>query len=59
MDPITNYCVIVSPDIDNFIQEVNDAVKEGWQPLGGLVITVIDGRVTYHQSMVETDSDRL
>lgn len=43
---ITEYFVCNGPDIGKLHEAVNQAIKNGWQPFGGVAMSVIHQTVT-------------
>lgn len=55
---MTSYTVIRAESIASLVQSVNEACREGWHPLGGLVViedhTVSNGIApVFYQAMVQ------
>jgi len=38
LQTMSEYTVLLSISIQDLIEEVNSFIKEGWQPLGGIVV---------------------
>ena len=53
------YETLGADNLNNLDREVNVAIKDGWQPLGGVAVAVVDDaietRYTYLQAMVLLD----
>lgn len=53
------YNIIQSDDVTELIQLVNNAIKEGWTPIGGMSCRYVGGNVTYYyQSMIFVEDDQ-
>lgn len=50
---IINYKVVESASLRFLQKDVKDFISEGWQPIGGLVISNSTGPSIYCQSMVQ------
>lgn len=51
---INSYTVVWSWDLNTFIDIVNTRLNDGWQPLGGAIVsTDRDGVTEYHQTLVK------
>ena len=60
------YCVVTRYDDDSFKyryensaknlqREVNERIKMGWKPLGGISVSISDTRYIFAQAMVKED----
>ena len=44
-------------DFEEFPSYVNDWIKDGWQPLGGICVNTINDEEYFYQAMVKYESD--
>lgn len=44
---IAQYAIVAKPDMTLLVEEVNQLLQRGWQPIGG-VSALQNGTVTYH-----------
>ena len=44
--------IIQETDFKVLQKRVNDAIKDGWKPIGGIDSNVVDGGVEYLQAMI-------
>lgn len=44
---VTQYAIVAKPDMTLLVEEVNQLLQRGWQPIGG-VSALQNGTVTYH-----------
>lgn len=47
------YCLLFSEDNQKLEREVNEYIRLGWRPQGGLAIGVINGHSFFGQAMVK------
>jgi len=47
------YTVVGTRDQSKFEERVNDLIKEGWKPQGGIFIVVDNNGWIYYQAMVK------
>ncbi len=40
-------------------QKVNEHIKDGWKPIGGVAVSVQDGEEHFYQAMVKEDENDL
>ncbi len=52
-DYIKNYTVLSNVNINNLINDVKEFCKNGWEPVGGIVINKIYDTQIFYQAMVE------
>lgn len=45
------YHIFSEPSIPELLEEVNDAIKRGWRPLGGVATSMEQGRQYYTQAV--------
>ena len=65
MNEQQSYQVVVRVNLTELIAEVNTLAKEGWQPLGGIVVTVehhdrhgyAESNYTYFQAMTRAKAE--
>ncbi|MFP5436643.1 MAG: hypothetical protein ACLGH8_02565 [Bacteroidia bacterium] len=50
---IISYQVVESASLRFLQKDVKDFISEGWQPIGGLVLSNAEGTTTYCQAMVQ------
>jgi hypothetical protein len=57
---IQQYEVVYANSEQAFVERINDMIKQGWQPLGGMAANFQSNgqfqQVVYHQAMVTYDS---
>lgn len=53
MKKIIEYNIEYARDEDQLIVSIDDAIKNGWQPIGGLAVNTHDGREYFYQAMVK------
>jgi hypothetical protein len=62
MQTISKYCILSSTHVIELAAEVNEAIAQGWQPIGGPVVDThrnpVDGQVYFHQAMVKVESEK-
>jgi len=46
------YIIVASLDVALLASEVNMSIKQGYEPLGGLVVVDNDGCLEYYQAMI-------
>ena len=58
MKNITEYTIVkgISGTEKHFTDEVNGLIKKGFQPLGGLAISLNDGVLMFAQAMVKYEN---
>ena len=44
---VSQYAIVAKPDMTLLVEEVNQLLQRGWQPIGG-VTALQNGTVTYH-----------
>lgn len=47
------YKVIVQLSAEDLIRCVNNAIAEGWKPLGGVCLSVSERNIAYAQAMIK------
>jgi hypothetical protein len=54
MSKVIRYEVVYGNSEQAFVQQVNDMIKQGWQPIGGIATTYIEKtqQAVSHQAMV-------
>ena len=58
----TDYCVIEATTVAFFTKNVNCAIKEGWQPIGGVSVTCVYEKMClcrYSQAMGKPEGEAL
>lgn len=50
---MSEYTVVISISIHDLIEEVNNSIKEGWQPIGGVFVTSEERGDMFLQSMIK------
>ncbi len=50
-----NYFIIDTNSAQKLAVQVNEAISQGWVPLGGVSIAVDQGRYSYVQAMTKTN----
>jgi len=50
---ISEYRLICHPDPAEFVRYVNEAIKDGWQPIGGVSLTLGNGGKGFAQALVK------
>ena len=48
----TQYTIVRESDVHDLIDKVNAKIAEGWQPLGGVSVTLVPGSI-FAQAMVK------
>jgi len=52
-----NYIVVLDTQLPVFVENVNLAMEDGYEPIGGIAVTVApNGMKNYHQSLVKLPS---
>lgn len=51
----TEYIIISLYNYRDVINSVNNYIKEGWQPLGGISIALYGEKTVYAQAMIKND----
>jgi hypothetical protein len=46
------YDVVTSVKLNEFVQDVNKRLKDGWKPLGGVSTVLLKDQATFCQAMV-------
>lgn len=46
------YMILSDNDFKELERKVNEAIKKGWQPIGGIDSNVLDGSLEYLQAMI-------
>lgn len=49
---ITDYTIVHGDDLDSFIDEINKAIEDDWQPIGNLAVASIGERVFLYQVII-------
>jgi len=53
MSKITEYYAVHDDNAEMLTEKVNELIKQGWQPFGGISTTTSEGHTQYIQAMVE------
>lgn len=57
--PITDYDLVTKFLPVNLVGAINNAITEGWHPLGGVSVSVnVSGQVAYTQAIVKYGVER-
>lgn len=50
---MNKYTVVTSASLPDLIEQVNEAIAEGWQPIGGVLVTQNERGEEFFQSMIK------
>lgn len=50
---ICAYTIVTEKTITNMVKRVKDYIDSGWQPLGGVQVTIENGETVYVQTVVQ------
>ena len=47
MDKVCGYRVCTAPNLDQLERAVRRLIEQGWEPIGGIAVTVLGARIAY------------
>ena len=50
---IIEYWVVARPSIQQLVDQVNEGIEKGWQPLGGVSVSPFYQRYLFAQAMIK------
>lgn len=50
------YQIVESNKTENLVEYVNNYIRGGWEPLGGICVDTTNGSVFYYQAMIKKNA---